>query len=153
VNLRSAQPRERTPALDLISMVDLVFLLIIFFLTTSTFIEKNKAKVDLPDEPGESYQEIRRSSLIVNLTRNGSYIVAGETLTLDEITARVAGEIALLGGDPARLDLVLRADHSAAAAALNDLAQRLVALEVRAWKLATETPPGAVPPPLSGGRP
>ncbi len=60
--------------------------------------------------------------------------------------------MAVQGGDPARVDLVIRADRAASAAALNDLAQRLVGLEVRSWKLATESPPGAGPP-RSGGTP
>lgn len=142
MRLRPPQVRERIPTLDLISMVDLVFLLIIFFLTTSTFIEKNKAKVSLPIEPGESFQVIRRSSLIVNISQNGSLIVSGEFLKIDQVVRRVQEEIVLLGGDPARIDLVVRADKAAPVTALNELATRLLALDVRAWKLATEAPMG-----------
>ena len=145
MRLRPAETRERIPTLDLISMVDLVFLLIIFFLTTSTFIEKNKAKVTLPLEPGESFQEIRRSSLIVNISQNGSMIVSGEFQSLDQVVQRVQKEIAQLGGDPARIDLVVRADRAAPVTALNDLARSLIALDVRAWKLATEAPMGRGP--------
>lgn len=142
MRLRPPQTRERIPTLDLISMVDLVFLLIIFFLTTSTFIEKNKAKVTLPLEPGESFQEIRRSSLIVNISQNGSMIVSGEFQSLDQVVRRVQEEIALVGGDASRIDLVVRADRAAPVTALNDLARSLITLDVRAWKLATEAPMG-----------
>lgn len=136
MKLRPDQTRDRIPALDLISMVDLVFLLIIFFLTTSTFIEKTRANVALPREAGEAFQEIRRNSLIVNLTRNGSIVVSGDYLTLAEFLARIDAEVAAIGA-PSRLDLVVRADRDASAASLNSIAAALAERNVRSWKLAT----------------
>jgi len=139
------KPRPRLLDGDMTSMVDLVFLLIIFFLTTSTFIEKTRARVDLPEETGEELQEVSRTSVIINITRNGTYVVAGEYLSLDAIMSRVDAELAGVGDEPDRLDLLIRADRDASLLHLNDLAERLIDRGVRSWKLGTAVPRGAEP--------
>lgn len=131
---------------DLTSMVDLVFLLIIFFLTTSTFIEQGKAQLELPKQKGENLQERTPSGIIINISRNGTYIVSGEYLSLDALIAKIAAELADVGGDPSRLDLVLRADRNASLTHMNRLARRLIEMNVRQWKLATVVPRGAAAP-------
>ncbi len=145
--MRFDQDKSRPRLLngDMTSMVDLVFLLIIFFLTTSTFIEKTRARVDLPEEEGEELQEVTKSSVIINITRNGTYVVAGEYLSLDEILSRVDAELASVGGEADRLDLLIRADRDASLVHLNDLAERLIERNVRSWKLGTAVPRGSSP--------
>lgn len=132
--------------LDFTSMVDLVFLLVIFFLTTSTFIEKNKSRVDLPDDDTIRRDELRtidRSSLVVNVTRNGTIVVSQEYLSTDALFEKVGAELARLGGDASRLDVLIRADQSAPLVFVNEIATRLIALGVDRWKLGMELSPGA----------
>lgn len=150
MRIRPQVHRPRLPPLDLTSMVDLVFLLIIFFLTTSTFIEKTRARVELPQEEGEALQEVTSTSVIINITANGTYVVSGEYLDLDQIVARLTADIARAGGDVSSIDLLIRADRRAPLAQLNQLASQLIDLNVRRWNLATTIPPGSSGP---GGAP
>ena len=43
-----ARQRRRSVAVDITPMIDVVFLLIIFFMTTAQFAQLTKAEVDLP---------------------------------------------------------------------------------------------------------
>ena len=146
MKFRANQNRPRLLPVDLTSMVDLVFLLLIFFLTTSTFIEETRARVELPEQVGESRQDITRSSVIINITRNGLIVVGGEYLSVDQVIAKLAAEIASAGGDPSSIDLLIRADRGAPLEYLNQLAERLIDLNVRRWNLATVIPAGSPGP-------
>ena len=146
MNLRSNQQRDRILPLDLTSMVDLVFLLLIFFLTTSTFIEKTRARVELPEEVGEALQEVTISSVIINITRNGTIVVSGEYLSVDQVIAMLSADINAAGGDPSAVDVLIRADRAAPLEHLNRLAERLIDLDVRRWNLATVIPYGSSGP-------
>lgn len=143
MNLRSNEERVRLLPLDLTSMVDLVFLLLIFFLTTSTFIEKSRARVELPEEVGEALQKITTSSVVINITRNGTIVVGGEYLSVDQVIAMLSADIKAAGGDPSAIDLLIRADRAAPLEHLNQLAERLIDLNVRRWNLATVIPYGS----------
>lgn len=146
MNLRSNEERVRLLPLDLTSMVDLVFLLLIFFLTTSTFIEKSRARVELPEEVGEALQKITTSSVVINITRNGTIVVGGEYLSVDQVIAMLSADIKAAGGDPSAIDLLIRADRAAPLEHLNQLAERLIDLNVRRWNLATVIPYGSLGP-------
>lgn len=137
MNFRSSEERSPFVPLDLTAMVDLVFLLIIFFLTTSNFVEKNITAVDLPeDSGGDILPQREASSLIINLTRNGTIIVAGQELTIDALDDKVRAEIAAAGTGPTSLDLLLRADRAVPLARVNEVARRLTDQGVRHWRIA-----------------
>lgn len=146
MNLRSNQQRVRILPLDLTSMVDLVFLLLIFFLTTSTFIEETKARVELPEEVGEALQTFTSTSVVINITRNGTIVVGGEYLSVDQVIAKVSADIVAAGGDPQAIDLLIRTDRAAPLEHLNQLAERLIDLNIRRWNLATVIPYGSPGP-------
>lgn len=131
---------SRTLSPDITPMIDVVFLLIIFFLTTSSLIELTRAPVELPEEPGREVAEEQRAGVVVNVMSTGELVVESQSLTRDEFLRRVDGEIARLGGDASRLDLLLRADRSASLVHVNELAEALMEREVRSWRLATEVP-------------
>lgn len=139
MRFRSLADRPRVAPIDLTPMVDMVFLLIIFFLTTSSFIEKTKADVELPRERGEAVQEVRRGSVIINVTRNGTYVIAGEYLSLDQIARRIDAEIRA-GKAIADLDVVVRVDRLSPLLRLNALAERLSTAGLKRWRLSTVVP-------------
>lgn len=124
-------------------MIDVVFLLIIFFLTTSSLIELTRAPVDLPEEQGQQSTEPQRAGIVVNVMRSGELVVESQSLTRAQFLSRVDAEIARLNGDAARLDLLIRADRSTSLLHINELAEQLMARDVRSWRLATRVPPTA----------
>jgi biopolymer transport protein ExbD len=80
--------------LNLAPMIDVVFLLLIFFMVATTFVEKEKEMgLDLPQ--AESGEEAERTpdEVVINLMRDGRILVAGEEVdrsALIESLTRVA---------------------------------------------------------------
>jgi biopolymer transport protein ExbD len=138
---RSKKRKDRMLIIEITPMIDVVFLLIIFFMTTAQFARMTRAEVDLPREKGEQEQEPEEAGLVVNLTADGGIIVAGSTLTidgLDDLVADVVARDAEEGGGPTKL--LIRADRNADSTALNQLVTRLQAHGIGAARLATEVP-------------
>ena len=132
---------NRMMLLEITPMIDVVFLLIIFFMTTAKFAEQSRADLDLPREKGEQREEAEEAGLIVNITADGEIILSGETLTLQELEERIAAQIALQRGRRAdNLRLMIRADRNASTDRLNAVVRLLQRLGVGAARVATEVP-------------
>lgn len=143
MNFEARTSRDHVALIDLTPMIDVVFLLIVFFMTTAQFASMSKERLDLPKQQGES-AGVPEAAIVVNLRASGELIVSGETVTLERLMRRVAADIAK-AGSAEELDLLVRADRGASAAILNDLADGLADRGVARWRLATERPIGGAP--------
>lgn len=109
--MKLKEPRREDPEISLISLIDVVLMLVIFFMLSSTFIDEGRMKVQLPAAV-ESPQPGAAEQVVVTVTQEGSYRVNERELansgrdTLRRAVAEVAGE-----SRDARL--VLRADGRA----------------------------------------
>lgn len=133
--------RDRALHIDLTSMVDVVFLLIIFFLTTTQFARMTRADVELPVEPGEQQPEPDEPGIVINLLHDGSIVVDDETLDLEGLRSLIRAEIT--GSQRGRADkvkLMLRADRRLPAARLNQVVKLLQEMGVGLGRFATEQP-------------
>ena len=136
-----ARQRRRSVTVDITPMIDVVFLLIIFFMTTAQYALLTKAELDLPREKGEQHEEAEEAGLVINLTREGQLIVSGRNVDLRELEEIVWMEIERDPERPAQqLKLLIRADRHASAARLNRVVEVLRPLGVGAARLATEVP-------------
>jgi len=127
---------------DITAMIDVVFLLIIFFMTTAQFARMTRARVDLPAEPGEEREAGPESTIIVNITSDGAIVIDQQAVSLDRLARMVAAEVARAGGDATAVELTIRADRALSAGVLNDIARTLTGAGLRGVRLAT-TPPRA----------
>lgn len=88
--IRIEEPREDLQ-LNMAPMIDMIFLLIIFFLTATTFTEREREQdVLLPENrnPGSLSRNFD-NHLMVNVMRDGSVHVFGERRDAAELTALV----------------------------------------------------------------
>ena len=132
---------ERVRAVDITSMIDVVFLLIIFFMVSARYARDTRAELDLPREQGTQEEESAEAGLIVNIMSDGTLIVGTDTLTLAELDERVRAAISRLPGRDARqLKLMIRADRNADTASMNAVIKNLRALGVGGTRLGTEVP-------------
>jgi biopolymer transport protein ExbD len=123
------------------SMLDINFLLVMFFMMTAHFQRSTHAALQLPQERGEERAKIDESGLVVNITAEGTIIVSGETISMDELRARVKSQIdshPAHSSDP--LKLMVRADRRARTADLNRIVKVLRELGVGTIRIATEIP-------------
>ncbi len=138
---RNRRQVTRMIALEITPMIDVVFLLIIFFMTTAQFVAQTRAYLDLPLEAGEQEEEAAEAGLVINLTVDGDIIVASQTVTVDELSDLVNEETARQqskGSEVTRL--LIRADRRADSTQLNEVVSRLQTLGVGVARVATEVP-------------
>jgi biopolymer transport protein ExbD len=80
--------------LSIMPLIDVVFLLLIFFLVASRFAEEERSiAVNLPDASEAQPLITRPKETIVNIKKNGDYLVNGSTVSaprLDEILRQAA---------------------------------------------------------------
>ena len=98
---------ETEEVLNLAPMIDIVFLLLIFFMVATTFIEKEKElAIELPSaEAGEQPQN--KDELIINLMRDGTIKMNGQVLDPEEGLQRALERIARSTPD---IPITIRAD-------------------------------------------
>lgn len=121
---------------DLTPMIDVIFLLIIFFMLSSQFASTEARPVDLPREPGmETSESAAEAKLLIDIDRDGAYSVMGESVTLESLS-RMAAPRPNAAGSAVRSAVVVRADRSCPASALNRLADSLAGSGVESWSIA-----------------
>jgi biopolymer transport protein ExbD len=87
------------------SMTDLVFLLLIFFMLTSTLVTSSALDVILPKSKAQS---VNKAQITVTITPELEVSVNEDVLPVDQVEARI---LALANGDPESV-IILRADES-----------------------------------------
>ena len=123
MKLIRAQDDEAT-GIDVAPLIDILFTLIIFFLVTTTFQEKEKEEeVRLPRQGGSSLVNKDRP-FYINVLQDGTYSVGGEIVKLDDLELKLK----LRFEEKPDQKLVLRGDskafHGQTASAL-DVARRV----------------------------
>jgi len=115
--------QEPMTDISLAGMTDVVLLLLIFFLLTSSFIPQMGIEVTLPQV--DSSTPVEQQSVIVALTKDGTYYVNDSPVPagrlLDEIRAAHTGQSTL----------ILRADQGATIGQFASVASAARALDMR----------------------
>lgn len=132
--------RDAIIAMNMTPMIDIVFLLIIFFMTVNQVTEISKERLALPLLKGGEDQVA--SSLVVNVDKDGSVVVSGLRYTVVQLVTMIDEQIRMLGDDPARLKVVVRADRSGASRTVNEVVSALGRLGVSRVRIAIESGEG-----------
>ncbi|MFQ5956536.1 MAG: ExbD/TolR family protein [Candidatus Brocadiales bacterium] len=92
-------------SINITSLVDILFLLLIFFVVTSTFIEHPNIKLDLPSA---SHAEASKfEGLTLTITGEGRLFLGTQPIGISELEAVLRSKVAATGDAV----LVLRADR------------------------------------------
>ena len=94
-----------SPEFNMSSMTDLVFLLLIFFMLTSTLVTSSALDVILPKSKAQS---VNKAQITVTITPELEVSVNEDVIPVDQVEARI---LALANGDPESV-IILRADES-----------------------------------------
>ena len=111
MNLR---PRRREdPEINLTPLIDVVFLMLIFFMVSTTFLRESDLQISLPEADTES-AEAEDRPLELTINERGSMFLNGEALVNSSPdTLRRALRDALGDRDPDSVRVVVRADGGA----------------------------------------
>ncbi|MDP6602089.1 MAG: biopolymer transporter ExbD [Phycisphaerales bacterium] len=128
------------PEVEMTPMIDIVFLLIIFFMVAAQFAQQARLDLDLPRERGEQMESKEESGLVINIGRDGSIVLETDqpAVTLDVLEQRIAQAVA--SGQPDWQGLMIRADRNADASTLNEVIELLHDQGLSATRIATEVP-------------
>ena len=103
--------RKADAGINLTPLIDVVFLLLIFFMVTTTFTKETRLVIDLPEAGGEPVEE-PPEVLELLITKEGSYSLNGQNLINRDIkTIMAALRDASSGNND--LPLVITADAEA----------------------------------------
>ncbi len=136
---KSSQNRVIIPIVEMTPMIDIVFLLIIFFMVAAQFAQQARVEVALPIEAGEQEKIANASKLVINIRANGE-IVLDESK--GEIDLQVLNEqLQTLNDSGASWDdITIRADREASTKVLNEILGLLSKHGMKATRVATESP-------------
>jgi len=101
------QSRELEP-MNLISLIDVMFFLLIFFMLSSTFTKETHLGVELPEANGEPSAEAKQQIEIV-IGEQGSFSVNGQSLVNSEVDTLKSAILKVSDGKT-DLPLLLTAD-------------------------------------------
>jgi len=135
---RSKEP----PEINLTSLIDVVLLLLVFFMVSTSFVREAEIRLRLPQAETPTAPNALDEVLDITVTQTGSYIVNGRPLVNNQRrTLRAA--IERLMGDTRDLPVIIRADaqatHQAVVTAM-DVVGQLGFVQIN---IATVTPPEA----------
>ena len=86
-----AHASEAGPSIELTPIIDMVFLLLIFFLVATTFREEEREmEIALPEAESGLPISVALRELVVNVDSDGSVIVGRQRLELDALRTLVA---------------------------------------------------------------
>jgi biopolymer transport protein ExbD len=137
------QSRSREePEINVISLVDVLLVLVLFFMVSTSFLRETEISLRLPEATTDSPVAAPTNTLEITITASGSYLVNGRELVNNERrTLRTA--IERIMGDDRDAPVFIRADaaasHQSVITAM-DVAGQLGYVKIN---IATVTPPDA----------
>jgi biopolymer transport protein ExbD len=85
---------DDTPSIEMTPIIDMVFLLLIFFLVATTYQQSERElAIALPEAEAAGPISTMLREIIINVDARGDIIVGGQTLSLDELRTLVADAV------------------------------------------------------------
>ncbi|MEM6513495.1 MAG: biopolymer transporter ExbD [Pseudomonadota bacterium] len=75
----NVRPRTQ-PEVNLTSLIDVVLLLLIFFMVSTSFVKESQININLPETDGAEAVSEAADALEITITENGTYYVNGREL-------------------------------------------------------------------------
>ncbi len=108
LNLR---PRTQ-PEVNLTSLIDVVFLLLIFFMVSTSFVKQSQIAIRLPEADSAAVAEEQPKSIDVLITDSGTYLVNGREL-INNRPETIRNALRKVSGGDNSLPLTISADANA----------------------------------------
>ncbi len=133
-NAKQSRPMQ----LNMTSMIDIVFLLIIFFMIVSQISETNKEQIELPQLSAELEQQ--PAKMTVNINTDSDLVVSGELIGINQLQALISQELAAVDGNTSRLFVTLRVDRNAMSDRANEVMRILNGAGIPGVRVAVAAP-------------
>jgi biopolymer transport protein ExbD len=94
---------------NLTPLIDVVFLLLIFFMVSTTFNQSTELTIDLPTATSNAPNSDRSKNVELVITADGQYVINGQTLINEKVSTLIQGLKEVTQGDNTR-PLIITAD-------------------------------------------
>ena len=108
--MKFARRNRAEVEVNLTPLIDVVFLLLIFFMVSTTFSKDTQLSIDLPEASGDPTR-VAEKVVEVTVTRNGDYAVNGESLVNNQL-ATLKRAIEKISDGDSSIPLVITADSA-----------------------------------------
>ncbi len=132
--------RPTRAQMNMTPMIDIVFLLIIFFMTVTQVSKINKEPVQLPQQKGSEDQ--LEANITINVNTDGQMIVSGNPYSVPQLVFMIDEEFRRVGSDARRMEIVLRVDGRATSQTVNEIVSSLGRLGITRVRIAVQVPEG-----------
>tara|TARA_R110002126_G_scaffold82806_7_gene202633 strand:- start:16886 stop:17290 length:405 start_codon:yes stop_codon:yes gene_type:complete len=95
---------DNEAVIDMSPLIDCVFILLIFFIVTTVFVEETGVEIDRPE--AASSVQLEKNSLLFAITKNGQVVYGGQNVGVAGVQSIVRRE--LQGGD--LMPVIIQAD-------------------------------------------
>jgi biopolymer transport protein ExbD len=127
--------RSKAASVQMASLMDVIFLLLCFFVTSSVFSQwETEISIALPTAKSSTVPGRMPGEIILNVAANGNVTVNGQKLSLAEVTERLTRIAKLYPGQP----VVIRADKTTKYEALVSVIDACRTADVWNFSLATK---------------
>ncbi len=99
---------EDEPAVNLTPLIDVVFILLIFFMVSTTFQRESEIKIELPEASSDPVEE-RKELLEIVIDADGHYFIDEQQLVNTELET-LQNAIRKFLGEQTEIPVVIRAD-------------------------------------------
>ena len=110
MNLSSRRREE--PEINLTSLIDVVLLLLVFFMITTSFVRESKIGIRLPEASSTERAQVQDQPLVVAVTAQNTYLVNGRLL-IDSRASTLESAIRKLTSDKKGEQITVSADAEA----------------------------------------
>lgn len=107
----SSSEEDSDTSIDISPMIDCVFILLIFFIVTTTFVEETGVEVDKPQAASAS--NLEKTSIFLAVTPSGEVIHAGRSISIAGVQPLIKREI-----QKEPVPVIIQADRAAPAGLL-----------------------------------
>ena len=137
---KGSTSRVIIPVVEMTPMIDIVFLLIIFFMVAAQFAQQAHVNLNLPNEKGEQKDTETQNTLVINILADGSIVIDNSkgAISIEEVDTIIATTVNTDGTDWKNISI--RADEQATASTLNEVLIILSKHGLSATNIATELP-------------
>lgn len=139
MKLNRRHKRVTVSFMNMTPMIDIVFLLIIFYISVYQITRVSEERLQLSKQVGTEEKE--QSRVTINVLEDGSIRIRGEDFTLADTVLMVGQELATLNNESNLLTIMIRADRRGDSYTVNELVRQFSQLGITQVRIAVETAP------------
>ena len=144
--MRMKPRRSEEPEINVVSLIDVVLLLVVFFMLSSNFTAEGRLQIRLPQASANAAARNSDEGLVVTVSANGSYLVNGRELVNSSADTLRAAVMKITANGAHASAVTIRADgranHQSVVTAMDVLGR----LGFTQMNVATIHETGAPPP-------